>query len=155
MKKFWKLKFHTFYKSFIEIKIFFFTRQSEIIFYDCIIYFFRPNGSNIESSLVKNISNLTKKSLFISKRQYDLYGDTFDFRITPVCGNTTIEFHFFHIFTIEFVYRDYPHTDSSYDLISRFRITALSFFVRDISLFPYYYIALVWLVSFSSGCFFL
>lgn len=155
MKKLWKLKFHTFYKSFIEIEIFFIARQSEIIFYGRIIYFFRPYRSDIESSLVENISNLTKKSLFVSKCQYYLYRDTFDFRITPMCRNTTIELHFFHVFTIEFMYRDYPHTDSSYDLISRFRITALSFFIRDISLFSYYYIALIWLISFSSGSFFL
>lgn len=85
--------------------------------------------------MVEYVSKLTKESLFIPQSQDDLDSDTFDLSITPVGRDTTIEFHFFHILTVELVDRHDTHTDCSYNLISRLWITALRFFIGDITLF--------------------
>lgn len=93
--------------------------------------------------MVEYIGNLTEESLLISESEDDLYSDTFDLGITPMCRNTTIKLHFFHILTVELVDRHDSYTDSSYDLISRLWIAALCFFVGDIALFSDDDIALV------------
>ena len=105
--------------------------------------------------MVEYISNLTKKSFFILENQYYLYSHALHLRVTPVGRNTTVELHLFHILTVELVDRHDSHTDSSYNLISRFWIAAFCFFIGDISLFSNDYIAFTrGIYFFSRGFFF-